>query len=154
MQRYYKRVGIFLLANFGALAIGSLLMGTGPTGDWYQSLDKAPWTPPGWVFGAAWTTIMLCFSFYMAKLVEFENEEQVYGLYVLQWILNVGWNFIFFNQQWVLFGAIWICLLTVLIGYFLFRFRSFLGYYSLLILPYFVWLIIATSLNIYVLVNN
>ena len=29
---------------------------TGP-GSWYAGLDLAPWTPPGWLFGAAWTLL-------------------------------------------------------------------------------------------------
>ena len=53
--------GLFLLLNFGALAIGSYFMNNGPQSNWYLTLNKAPWTPPGWVFGVAWTTIMICF---------------------------------------------------------------------------------------------
>jgi tryptophan-rich sensory protein len=154
MKSYAARVGVFLLLNFGALGIGGLLMGEGPTGDWYQSLDKAPWTPPGWFFGVAWTTIMLCFSFYMAKLVEDDRKTMIYSLFGVQWGLNVGWNYIFFSQQWVLFGAIWISILSLFVIYFLVAFKSFLKSYTWLIVPYAVWLVIATSLNVYVLVNN
>ncbi|MDH3796458.1 MAG: tryptophan-rich sensory protein, partial [Flavobacteriaceae bacterium] len=62
------RLIVFLVLNFGALALGSLFTNMGISSDWYSELSKAPWTPPGWVFGAAWTTIMLCFSVYMAIL--------------------------------------------------------------------------------------
>ena len=55
MQECYQiilkmRLLFFLLLNFGGLALGSFLMGEGPTGMWYSNLNKAPWTPPGWVF--------------------------------------------------------------------------------------------------------
>jgi hypothetical protein len=46
------RLILFLIINFGALGIGGLLLGNPATNEWYQSLNKAPWTPPGWVFGA------------------------------------------------------------------------------------------------------
>ena len=36
------RLLFFLLLNFGALALGSFLMGEGPTGIWYSNLNKAP----------------------------------------------------------------------------------------------------------------
>jgi benzodiazapine receptor len=49
----------FLVLNFSALAIGSWLMNNGPITNWYMNLNQAPWTPPGWVFGIAWTTIMI-----------------------------------------------------------------------------------------------
>ena len=40
---------IFLLLNFGALALGGLFTGSGVSSDWYNGLNKAPWTPPGWM---------------------------------------------------------------------------------------------------------
>ena len=58
------RTIIFLLINFAGLFIGGLFTGEGVPSDWYQNLNKAPWTPPGWVFGFAWTTIMICFSLF------------------------------------------------------------------------------------------
>ena len=62
------RILLFLIINFGGLFIGGLFTGEGVPSDWYQNLNKAPWNPPGWVFGAAWTTVMICFSVYMAIL--------------------------------------------------------------------------------------
>ncbi|NDH69532.1 MAG: tryptophan-rich sensory protein, partial [Gammaproteobacteria bacterium] len=46
------RLLLFFVLNFGALYVGALLMNGSPaTNEWYQQLDKAPWTPPGWFFG-------------------------------------------------------------------------------------------------------
>ncbi|MDC6468346.1 tryptophan-rich sensory protein, partial [Flavobacteriaceae bacterium] len=68
----------FLVLNFSALAIGSWLMNNGPMTNWYVNLNQAPWTPPGWVFGIAWTTIMICFSVYMAYLfIEISNSSLI-----------------------------------------------------------------------------
>ena len=58
-----KLIIFFIIINFGGLAIGSWLMNNGPLSIWYTSLNQAPWTPEGWVFGAAWTTIMFCFQY-------------------------------------------------------------------------------------------
>ena len=154
MTPFVKYLIVFLIINFGALAIGGFLMGEGPSSSYYQGLNKAPWTPPGWVFGAAWTTIMICFSIYMAHLLKSDFSQQVIGLFILQLVLNVIWNPIFFHFHLELPGLIVIAALTILIGYFLFHFRPSLGIKSLLILPYFVWLLIATSLNWYILVKN
>lgn len=145
---------IFLVINFGSLAIGSKLMGSGPQSEWYMSLNKAPWTPPGWVFGAAWTTIMICFSIYMAQLYTNDTSAIVISLFVAQVLLNVSWNFLFFNQQKVDLALISITLLTVLMLFFLVWFYGQMQLRSLLVLPYVVWLIIATSLNFYVYTNN
>ena len=83
------RLIIFLLINFGALAIGGLFTGKGVPSDWYLGLDKAPWTPPGWMFGFAWTAIMICFSIYMAYLWPVvENKNLLIALFIVQFILN------------------------------------------------------------------
>jgi len=148
---------LFLIINFGALAIGSLLMGNPSTNEWYNSQNQAPWTPPGWVFGAAWFTIMFCFAIYMYKIanVNSANVTKVaYPLFALQFILNVSWNPIFFKWELVLPGLIVISLLTILIGWFLFWGKSKIGIATLWVLPYFIWLVIATSLNGYIYFNN
>jgi len=149
------RLFIFLIINFGALAIGSMSTSAGVFDTWYMQLNKAPWTPPGWVFGAAWTVIMICFSFYMAKAWDaVSNRNTLIILYILQLILNIGWNPIFFNLQYVILGLIVISALTILIAYIMRRFRKPLGSYTYLLLPYLIWLIIATSLNAYILMYN
>ena len=35
------------MLNFGAIAIGSYFTDSGASSDWYQNLNKAPWTPLG-----------------------------------------------------------------------------------------------------------
>ncbi len=146
---------LFLVINFGGLALGSLLMGDGSSSDWYNSLNKAPWTPPGWVFGASWTFIMLCFSWYLAELFHMRASHFLWSLYGVQVVVNVSWNWIFFNQHHITYGLIVISLLTLLIFYFFITFRNDrLKYAKYLLLPYIIWLCIATSLNAYVVFNN
>lgn len=146
------RLLLFLLLNFAALGIGGLFTGNGVTSEWYANLNKAPWTPPGWMFGAAWTTIMICFSIYMAMLwPQVENKKLLITLYILQWVLNVAWNPLFFYFHAVGIALVVIVALTALTGFFLWYYRLDLKWISLLVLPYFLWLIIATSLNAYIL---
>lgn len=149
------RLIIFLLINFGALAIGSIFTSKGVPSDWYIGLVKAPWTPPGWAFGFAWTTIMICFSIYMAYLWPLvENKNLLFALFILQWILNVGWNPTFFYYHNILAGMLVISGLTTLVGLFLILYLPELKMKAILILPYLIWLLIATSLNGYILLKN
>lgn len=145
---------MFSVINFGGLAFGSWLMDNGPLSDWYTNLNQAPWTPPGWIFGVAWTIIMLCFSVYLSKLFTVIKTKQLITVYILQVILNVSWNFIFFNLHQVLFALITILLLTVVIFYMFFKYKKTANNISFLLLPYMVWLLIATSLNAYILIYN
>lgn len=149
------RTIIFLVINFAALGIGGMFTGSGVPSEWYQNLNKAPWTPPGWVFGAAWTLIMVCFSVYMAYGWKHVNNRSLFLiLFIFQWILNVLWNPVFFKFHAVLLGLIVITALTLLVAYFLFGNLRQIKVWSLLVLPYFIWLLIATSLNAYILIKN
>jgi tryptophan-rich sensory protein len=150
-----KRILLFLILNFTALGIGGMFTGTGVSSDWYQNLNKAPWTPPGWMFGAAWTLIMVCFAIYMAYLIKAHvDRKKIILLFSIQWILNVAWNPLFFYSQNILGGMICITLLTLLIAYLFFHFWKDLRVKSIFLAPYLVWLLIATSLNAYILIFN
>lgn len=153
-MKILKLTLLFLVINFSALAIGSWLMNNGPVSEWYINLNQAPWTPPGWAFGVAWTTIMLCFSAYMAYLYHAQPSTKVRILFMIQFVLNVSWNYVFFNQHLILLGLLIILALTVIVGLFLFTYRKLMPIKSLLILPYFLWLMVATSLNAYILFYN
>ncbi len=145
---------LFLVINFTGLGVGSWLMDNGPSSDWYMSLDKAPWTPPGWVFGTAWTIIMICFSLYLAKLFANNKTLTVWVLFGVQFILNVSWNFVFFNQRRVLLALVIIMLLTALIFFYFIRFQQNTKEFRYLLTPYMIWLCLATSLNYYIYLYN
>ena len=153
-MKQLKLTLLFLAVNFSGLAIGSWLMNNGPLSNWYTNLQQAPWTPPGFVFGIAWTLIMICFSIYLGKLFTEDNTRKIRSIFLIQFVLNVSWNFIFFNQHLVLFALINILLLTSLIFVYFFKLSSAVNNYKYLLLPYMLWLCIATSLNLYILVHN
>lgn len=145
----------FLIINFTTLGVGGYLMGEGPSSEWYQSINKAPWTPPGWMFGFAWTTIMICFSIFMSYSYQlFENKTSLLALFIIQLILNVSWNPVFFYLHNSELGLIIIGLLTLSIAAFFSLTIPVIKQKALLILPYLFWLIIATSLNGYIYLKN
>lgn len=154
MKRIYLLI-LFLVINFGGLALGSYLMNDGPTSDWYTSLNQAPWTPPGWVFGAAWTLIMICFSIYLTYLFSIRKSKHVIAVFSIAFLLNVSWNYIFFNQHLTNIALVTIIALTLVILYFFISFGDQkLSKMKYLLLPYIIWLCIATSLNAYIVFNN
>lgn len=153
--KHFLRFMAFLVINFGALGLGGYLMGEGPTGEWYRSLAQAPWTPPGWVFGAAWTSIMILFSIYVNKIYQRTSRKGLFWvIYTVQLVLNVSWNPLFFMYHKTglsLFVIVSLLLLLILMAmHFSFTVRR----YTWLIMPYIIWLFIATSLNAYITVFN
>ena len=146
---------LFLILNFGALAIGSSFTADGVASNWYQNLSKAPWNPPGWVFGAAWTFLMICYSFYLAFAHDqFQNKRLFWGVYLLQWVLNVAWNPLFFKYHWTEVALIDLLALTAVIYFSLLRFIPLRSWKAWLLLPYAIWVVIATSLNAYIVCMN
>lgn len=149
------RLIIFLVLNFASIGFGSLLAGKGPRSEWYATIQKAPWTPPGWAFGVSWTIIMICFSIYLTYLwPNVANKNLLIGVLVLHYILNLAWNPVFFYFHQVLAGLIVISALTLVVAFFMFFYWKQMDFKSLLIAPYLIWLLIATSLNAYVYLNN
>ena len=161
-MKIFKLSVLFILINFSALALGSWLMNNGSSSFWYENLQRAPWEPQGWVFGVAWTTIMICFSIYLAFIVKelkinfsiylFKNE--FFKLYLFQLLLNISWNYLFFNKHLIEIALLDITLLTILMFYFLFEYYSKIKFKSTLLLPYCIWLVIASSLNFYIVIYN
>ena len=153
-MKFFKHFFLFLIINFSALGLGVLLMGNGPTSEWYTSLNRAPWTPPNGAFGICWVLIMVCYSVYMSFLYLKHPTTKVITLFIIQYILNVAWNFIFFNQHSIAIGLGAIIALTFIITVFLVTYLESLKIKTLLIIPYFIWIWIATSLNLYILLKN
>ena len=81
---------VFLIINFGGLYLGAILMGSSPgSNTWYNNLQKAPWTPPGYFFGIAWTIIMILYSIYCARAFSSPLPKKTVGLFILQWVLGL-----------------------------------------------------------------
>ena len=148
---------LFLIINFGALAIGGILTGASPVeNNWYQGLNQAPWTPPGFVFGLAWTVIMLCFSIYLTASSTFVlAEKKRRNIYLIHVSLNVLWNpvFFFLHWTWLAFPILIALILTLILlnremGYSISTRKTWL------LFPYYVWLVIAASLNAYIALMN
>lgn len=150
-----NRTLIFLLINFAGLALGSLVTSSAVDSEWYQQLNKAPWTPPGWVFGFAWTSIMICFSIFLGRLwPKLVHKKNFVVFYISALIYNALWNYLFFYWQWPLLALLDILGLTILITLIFIEGFKENRVLSLLLAPYLLWLLIATSLNAYIVIFN
>jgi tryptophan-rich sensory protein len=146
---------VFLLINFFGLGLGGFFTGRGVSSNWYYELSKAPWTPPGWVFGVAWSLIMVCFSLYLSLIWKKTDVIPYFKmLFILSWFLNVLWNPLFFEFHWLgLAQVVIFVLLFVLVLMFLSSYKQY-PLASSLLLPYVLWLVIANSLNFYIWLYN
>jgi tryptophan-rich sensory protein len=140
----------FLLICFAVFVFGGLFR----PGDWYLALNKAPWSPPNIAFPIVWTFLYCCIAIAGWQIYHRGNST-LRALWTIQLILNGLWSWLFFGQQWVLISLLNIILLDAfVINLILKARRAKLSMASLLLTPYIIWLLIATSLNTYILLAN
>jgi len=124
----------------------------------YDILEKPSITPDHHYFTYIWNTIyvLLFLGFYMA-LATPKNKDQTYDLntlFILQLFLQIIWTFSFFYMQMIGLSVIVIILLDI-IAALLMHTLFFINLSSFgLIAPYFLWLLFATYLNIFILFLN
>jgi tryptophan-rich sensory protein len=142
---------ISILASFVAGGIGSIFTFKAiPI--WYAGLKKPACTPPKWVFGPVWTTLY----FLMGISVFLVWQEGLAAPYVLPaftlfWIqlaVNAAWSVIFFGMKSKGGGVITIIVLWLLIMATIVASLRVSGWAGALLVPYIVWVSIATYLNI------
>lgn len=122
---------------------------------WYLQLNKSQLTPPGYIFGVAWSILYLCIAIAGWKIFENNKSSQYLKLsYVAQLVLNFLWTPIFFAyQQFVIALLLLICLdmLVVLCIIIAFKQSKVVAY---LLMPYLLWLLFASYLNGFILLYN
>lgn len=151
-----KLIGSIAICH-GAGAIGSLFT-TPKIPTWYASLVKPTFTPPNEVFLPVWLTLysLMGIAIYIVWRKGF-NTEGAKVAFVLFWIqlgLNAIWSVVFFGFQSILGGVIIIITLWVLVLLTMARFFKISKVAGGLLVPYLVWLSIASSLNTGILVLN
>jgi len=155
-KKLIKYLLFFLTVNFLGLAVGSVFTDPGVNSNWYINLKKAPWTPLGYIFGVAWTIIGFTFSILMSFLIlSKKNINYIKALFLSSLFLNILWNPVFFYANWDTLGLIILFILFILIFYLTKEAFLNISYkIALLGIPYLIWLIVALSLNLYIVIIN
>lgn len=124
---------------------------------WYKSLKKAPWTPPPRAFGIVWG--VLYFLMAVAVYRVWSHKEcrpycPAIAWFLVQLFLNLIWTSIFFRLKSPGWALVDIIAMTVAAGYTYRDFSAVDPSGALLLLPYIAWLLIAFTLNLYIVVMN
>ena len=115
----------------------------------YNDLIKPTLSPPGIVFPIAWTIIYLLIGISYTLLKEKgEVPKETKQLYYAQLIFNYLWTFIFFVFELRLLSVLWIIILDVLVIVMTYQFYKQNKLSGILLIPYVLWLLFATYLNI------
>ena len=128
-------------------------------GSWYQFLNKPAFSPPNWLFGPVWITLytLMGISFYLVWSGGFNKKGAKFalGFFVAHLFVNAGWSIIFFGFHNIpLAFAVILILLAMIIILTKFLFRTLNRLASNLLIPYLVWVSIATFLNYSLMILN
>ena len=124
---------------------------------WYNNLNKSILTPPNYVFSLIWPIlyIMLFTSLYIIlKISDYDFFISPVYFFILQLILNFSWTTIFFKYKMIKFSLLIIISIIILTFITFNEFNKLNKLASYLLIPYIVWLIFATYLNTYIVINN
>jgi tryptophan-rich sensory protein len=148
----------------GTFAITSLLMYFADQWPWYNKLRRAPWEPPGWVFGVAWAINYMLLAaggilvryYYDASAANHNIPVFITGqvAYYMQFALHILWVVVF---SWMRstsggFMVILFTLMTSIVMAVLFYIIHWVP--GLLVTFYVLWIALATSLSAYVYAYN
>ena len=135
------------------LAVGGLAaLLTGGGMDTFETLNKPPLSPPGWLFPVVWTILYILMgiaSYLVLTPVEAqENIQRALVLYGIQLAFNFLWPVLFFSLSAYLFAFIWLVALWLLILATLVSFYRISDTAGYLLIPYLVWVAFAGYLNL------
>lgn len=153
-REFWRPIWVGSLWAFATAFIGMRLTDIGP---WYHVLAKPAWQPPDWAFGPVWTTIFLLsvIAFVRAwRAAPAEGRTTLLGVYVVNGVFNALWSLFFFTMKRPDI-ALWetIPLVASVTAMMLVAGRhSKLA--AWLLVPYLVWVLIATYLNLTILDLN
>ena len=140
----------FLVACGAAAATGAMF---GP-GAWYLALKKPWWTPPGWVFPIAWTTLYICMAVAAARVAVLPGSGQALAFWATQIAFNTLWTPVFFGLHrmraaMVVMLGLWLAVAATTLA-----FAGLDWVAGLLMAPYLLWVSIAGTLNFTVMRMN
>ncbi|MGK9148702.1 tryptophan-rich sensory protein [Plantibacter flavus] len=152
---------LFVLISFAVAAFGSLSTFQNVDG-WYADADKAAWNPPNQVFGPVWSILYplmavaawLVWRGRRAGTPEVSDDaNRALVLYVVQLVLNALWTPFFFGlYPFIGAPALWIALVIILlldvaVLATMLAFWEVSRLAAVLLIPYWAWVLFATTLN-------
>ena len=118
-------------------------------------LVEPSFAPSGIFFPIVWTILytLLGVSYGILKTNSL-TDDKINKIYYYQLFVNVLWSFFFFVFEWRLFAFFWILLLIVLVILMIIEFYKKNKVAGLLQIPYLLWIIFASFLNLSIYLLN
>lgn len=121
----------------------------------YDSLNKPPLSPPQILFPIVWGVlyILMVISYGILKSKSL-TDKTIDFVYYIQLAVNLLWPIAFFVLKWRLLALVIIIILDVFVFVMGLLFYSKDKLAGILQIPYFLWIIFATYLNLMIFILN
>jgi len=122
----------------------------------FNMLDKPFLSPPGFLFPIVWTILyfLMGISSYLIYNEQDYHSSCCLKIYAINLFLNFLWTPIFFGLGLRLFAFIWIIILDLVVVYMIMCFYKVNKKAAYLQIPYLVWCLFATYLNLSIYLLN
>lgn len=121
----------------------------------YNSLEKPFLAPPSIVFPIVWTILYILMGISYGRLKSKGlTDEKINIIYYVQLGINALWSIFFFVLKWRLFSFFWIILLDIAVILMIINFYKKDKIAGLLQIPYLLWSLFATYLNLGIYLLN
>jgi benzodiazapine receptor len=124
---------------------------------WYIDLKKSSLTPPGYVFSIVWPLLycsLAILGYLLYRKRKNSGIDKLFKLYWVQMILNWLWSPIFFNLHLTGIALFILMLIVTINSYIILKLIKLNSRDWYIILPYFLWILFATYLNIVIIATN
>lgn len=100
---------------------------------------------PRWIFPIAWSIlyVLMGISSYFIS-----DNKNLLNTYKINLIVNLLWPIIFFLFKLKVLAFFWILILILIVGYMIYKFYQENKLSSYLLIPYILWLVFASVLNL------
>lgn len=118
---------------------------------WYNSLIQPSLKPPAWLFSPVWIILYALMGlslFIYIKEYSIKSKAWGYIVFFVQLLVNLSWSPVFFGLKNIGFALALIILLDILVLINIFEFSKISKMAGKLLIPYFIWILFATYLNV------
>lgn len=128
------------------------------TTQWYQNLVRPDWAPPAWLFGPVWTVLYIIIAISYGYVVYLFTKKRIPFLVVLPFLLNLIFNIAFspiqFGLQNNALALIDIILVDITLIWALVAIYRYARWVTFMNIPYLLWCLFATVLQITITILN